>query len=375
MNLIDNNERNMIAGPSNGSDMKVRVENPQELAEQQNDLKNDLPTTSAGANDWRMEISDETEGMHAGTEEIDFNNESVLTKTMDVLKDKAGEAYSTLNDIEKACAKKVAETMNAVGLSLAGEAHEYTELVPMGVSVVEEDLQHVDNDKKGTVYVESNSGENNSPPLRNARVSYLNPAIGWIRTNITQNSPLKIVYTVPFFILASILLGMIVYSMVMIFGLFLKDFDFSFKSVVFALSSLMVDLFGIFVVKCTLSIFGILIRDLWNRKTKGNIISILGIILCTVLAFVVGFIYPFSGEVHEIEASLSWLLLFLFTIFAFFAYTFCFGEKIKKEMHNQENVPKLDEAISALGMLSILMTVSIVLIYFTQPITPNNLFV
>ncbi|EHY66839.1 hypothetical protein NERG_00479 [Nematocida ausubeli] len=375
MNLIDNNESNMIAGPSNGSDMGVTVENPQGLTEQQSDIKNDLPTTSAGANDWRMEISDETEGMHAGTEEINFNNESVLTKTMDVLKDKAGEAYSTLNDIEKACAKKVAETMNAVGLPLTEEAHEYTELVPMGGSAVEEDLQHVDNDKKGTVYVESNSGENNSPPLRNARVSYLNPAIGWIRTNITQNSSLKIVYTVPFFILASLMLGMIIYSMVMIFGQLRKDLDFSFKSVVFALSSVVVGLFGIFVVKCTLSIFGILIRDLWNRKTKGNIISILGIILCTVLAFAVGVIYPSSKKVHEIEASLSWMLLFLLTIFAFLAYTLCFERRIEKEMHNQEDVPKLDEAIAAVSMLSILMTMSIVLIYFTQPTNTNNVSV
>ncbi|KAI5164611.1 hypothetical protein NEAUS04_2337 [Nematocida ausubeli] len=168
---------------------------------------------------------------------------------------------------------------------------------------------------------------------------------------------------------------MTVHSILMTIPLFLKDFDFTFKSVVFALSSLMVDLFGIFVVKCTLSIFGILIRDLWNRKTKGNIISILGIILCTILAFVVGFIYTFSGEVHKTEASSSWLLLFLFTMFAFSTYTFYFDEKIKKEMHNQENVPKLDEAISALGNRYILMTVSIILIYFTQPITPKNLFV
>ncbi|KAI5139092.1 hypothetical protein NEAUS05_2608, partial [Nematocida ausubeli] len=262
-----------------------------------------------------------------------------------------------------------------VGLSLAGEAHEYTELVPMGGPVVEEDLQHVDNDKKGTVYVESGSGENNSQPLRNARVNASHGTSGLIRTNITQNSPLKIVYTVPFLILTSILLGIIIYSMVMIFGQLRKDLDFSFKSVVFALSSVVVGLFGIFIVKCTLSIFGILIKDLWNRKTKGNIISILGIILCTVLAFAVGVIYPSSKKVHEIEASLSWMLLFLLTIFAFLAYTLCLGKKIKKEMHNQEDVPKLDEAIAAVSMLSILMTMSIVLIYFTQPTNTNNVSV
>ncbi|KAI5163765.1 hypothetical protein NEAUS03_2389, partial [Nematocida ausubeli] len=208
MNLIDIDENNMIAGPSNGSGMGVRVENPQELAEQQSGLKNDLPTTSADANDWKMEISDETERLLPDTEETDLNNESVLTKTMNVLKDTASEAYSILNGIEKACLKTAGVTMNAVGLPLTEEAHEYTELRPMEEPVVEEDLQHVDNDQEGTVYVESNSGENNSLPLRNERVSYLNNAIGWIRTNITQNSSLKIVYTVPFFILASLLLGM-----------------------------------------------------------------------------------------------------------------------------------------------------------------------
>ncbi|KAI5163390.1 hypothetical protein NEAUS03_2312, partial [Nematocida ausubeli] len=204
---------------------------------------------------------------------------------------------------------------------------------------------------------------------------YLNNAIGWIRTNITQNSSLKIVYTVPFFILASLLLGMTMYSIVMIIGLLRRDSEFSFSAVVFVLSSLVVRLLGVFVVKYTLYILIMIARDLWNRKTKGNIISILGIILCTVMAFAGGIIYPCPLNVHTVEASLSWMILFLLTIFAFIAYALCFNKKIKKEMHNQERVPELIENIELAAVGSIFMIISIILIYFTQPSITNNLSV
>ncbi|KFG25293.1 uncharacterized protein NESG_02064 [Nematocida ausubeli] len=375
MNLIDINESNMIAGPSNGSDMRATVKNPQELAEQQSTLKSDLPTTSASANDWWMEISDETEGIYPRTEKTDFNKESVLTKTMDVLKDKAGEAYSTLNNIEKVCAKKVTETMNAVGLSLGEEAHEYTELVPMGGPVVEKDLQHVDNDKKGTVYVESNSGENNSQPLRNARVNASHDASGLIRTNITQNSSLKIVYTMPFLILTSILLGMTFYSIIMTILLLFEKLKFSFKTCVRVISSLMVGIFGKAAAECTLSIFGILISDLSDRKTKGSMIAIVGIMLCTVLAFTVGPIYPCLEDGRKFGFSLALILISLLTILVFLAYIFCFERRIEKEMQDKENIPKLTKNIKAVIGCFIMVVMFVILIYSTQPITPDNLFI
>ncbi|EHY64705.1 hypothetical protein NERG_02324 [Nematocida ausubeli] len=321
MGLIDINESNMIAGPSNGSDMRVTVENPQELAEQQSDIKSDLPKTSADANDWWMEAPSENETLLPGTEKTDLNNESVLSKTMNVLKDKANGICSAFDDIEEVCVKAAAETMSAVGLSRMESSYGYIENKPMQEPIVEE----------------------NSQPLRHTHVDASNGAPAWIGTE-PPTKPLIIAHTVPFLIVTAILLRLSIYSTTMGFGLVIKYLKNTAAFNLFKVNAGLIGLIGIFLVKNTTNILLTTAKDIWNRKAKGSAICAAVIVLYTTVVVGSGLLGPLTLNVQELEVSLYWIVIFALTTWAFVKYDRDLREEIEEEEYSSDNFKKVDRS-------------------------------
>ncbi|KAI5162560.1 hypothetical protein NEAUS03_2011 [Nematocida ausubeli] len=349
MNLIDINESNMMKGVSDNLSMRVTVENSQELTEQQSALKSDLPTTSAGADDWMMDIPRETERLLPGTEKTDLNNESVLTKTMNVLKDKADEAYNAFSGLEELCVKKPAETMNAVGLSRKESSYEYTENKPMQEPIVEK----------------------NSQPLRHAHVNASNGAPASIRTK-PENDPLEIGYTLPFLIITAILLRVSIYSTTMGFGLIVKYLKNAAAFNFLKVGAGLIGLLGIFLIKNTINILLTTAKDIWNRKAKGSAICAAAIILYITVVVGSGLLYPLTLNVYELEVSLYWIVLFVLTICVFINYDRRFKEEIEKEMHSLDTIKKVNRSTNSVYFCSYLTTLITLFFYGIHALIKYN---
>ncbi|KAI5135296.1 hypothetical protein NEAUS06_1463 [Nematocida ausubeli] len=373
MSLIDKNESNIIAGPSNGSGIEARVENTQRLTEQQRGLNNDYPTTSAGANHWNMEVPSETEGMQAGTKETNFNNESVLTKTMNVLKDKAGEAYSTLNKLETVYVDRFAEKMRAVGLPITEEAHEYTELRPMGGPVVEKNSQGM-NTVEGTVYTESKPEGFDWEKLRRDRENALNQISDLIGTkHLTAH--MKTIHTSILCILTSLLLGVSFYSMTMGIRLISRHFKLSFSGSMHSMSLLIVTLVGILTALNCISVLVIAATDLWCRKTKPNMAASIGVLLYGMIAVVCGIIYPASLNPYKISVDLYWVAASLLATVAFTIYIVLFRKTINTGMQNWVKTSMFKPRIVRIICFATLMVAFVALAYFIQKTNTNNVTV
>ncbi|KAI5160539.1 hypothetical protein NEAUS03_1187 [Nematocida ausubeli] len=375
MNLINNDENNMIAGPSNGSGIEVTIGSSQGPTGQQRGLKNDLPTTSAGSNDWNMEVSSETEGMQAGTEETNLNNESVLTKTMNVLKDTASEAYRTFNKLEEVCANKFAKKMSAIGLPITEEEHEYTELKPMRGLVVGGNSQGTSNGE-GTVYVESKSEGIDWEKLRRKHEDASNQTSGLIGTK-PPISPLKIMHASILCILTSFLLGVSFYSIIMEIRIISRDFKHLFTRVSFSLNLFVVFLAAIITAINCVSILMLSANELWCRQTNLSIAASIGVLLYGMIAVIWGIMYPCLLNPYKIRANLYWIAASLLATLLFTVYIGLFRKAVSNEMKGWVKTSMFKPNIPRMIIAAVFMIIFIGLLYLIHIIDPtmNNMSV
>ncbi|KAI5132744.1 uncharacterized protein NESG_01954 [Nematocida ausubeli] len=250
-----------------------------------------------------------------------FGNGSVLSKTMNVLKDTANGICSAFDDIEEVCVKAATETMSAVGLSRMENSYEYIENKPMQEPIVEE----------------------NSQPLRHTHVDASNGAPAWIRTE-PSTKPLIIAHTVPFLIVTAILLRLSIYSTTMGFGLVIKYLKNTAAFNLFKVNAGLIGLIGIFLVKNTTNILLTTAKDIWNRKAKGSAICAAVIVLYTTVVVGSGLLGPLTLNVQELEVSLYWIVIFALTTWAFVKYDRDLREEIEEEEYSSENFKKVDRS-------------------------------
>ncbi|KAI5162562.1 hypothetical protein NEAUS03_2013, partial [Nematocida ausubeli] len=312
--------------------------------------------------------------LQENTQQGYFGNESMLTKTMNVLKDKANGVCSVFNDIEEVCIDQFTEKMDAVGLPISEGACEYTPLLPMQAPIVEENSQSMSS-VEGTVYVRSTSEGINSEKLRRERANASNETSGLIGTKPPQNSSLKIIYALPLCIFTSLLLGLTMYSIIIGFCLFANSLKLSLTAATFALTSLIVASAGIKTAMHCGCLLKLTAQDLYIRKTKGNIACIVFMAVCGIAAFMGGIVYPFRLNLRTIKASLYWMVAFILTTAAFTICMGLFRRRIANEMRNWVKRIKFKHnakrAIAYAGLMSIL----IALVYFTQPSSTNSVSV
>ncbi|KAI5163389.1 hypothetical protein NEAUS03_2311, partial [Nematocida ausubeli] len=279
---------------------------------------------------------------------------SVLTKSIRSLGNKLKNIYTAFNYFEKLYIDRFAKKASLVGLSFIKPEHEYNELRTVEESTIEEDLLSTD-DLEGGAIVGSTFEEDNMQLLSES-TNASNDASILIGTE-PQNSSLKIIYTVPFFILASFILGASLYSTVMGYGLLGKTIKISIRELIVQLFAFVIFLTGL---KSSLhSIYTLIVTadDLRIRKTRGNIVCIFGIIVCTAMALGCGLVYPCTLDVQQVVPSLDWMLVSLLTTVAFITYTGYFKKEIVKEMRTNNRIAKFKFNVQRIVFYAITMAI------------------
>ncbi|EHY64703.1 hypothetical protein NERG_02322 [Nematocida ausubeli] len=301
-------------------------------------------------------------------------NESVLSKTMNVLKDTANGICSTLDDIEEVCVKAATETMNAVGLPLSEEPCEYIPLLSMQAPIVEGNSQGA-NSVEDAAHVRRKYESIDRERLRRERANASNETSGSIGTEPPQKSSLKIICTLPLCILTCVLLGLSMYSIIIGFSLLKNGLKLTLTAAIFGLTSVMVISSGVLTAMHCASLLIITAQDLYIKKTKGNIICLVLMAVCSTASLMGGIIYPSTLNMNSTKVSLYWMVASIFATAAFTISIGLFRRRIVSGMRNWVKKAKFNLNARRVMEYAELMTLLIVLAYFIQPLNTNNVSV
>ncbi|KAI5159334.1 hypothetical protein NEAUS03_0206 [Nematocida ausubeli] len=308
--------------------------------------------------------------LQENTEEPHLTNSSLLTSAVNI--SNHTEASNMLNEFKRVLPQNFSEKVNSVGLFLSGQTSENAEDSPMQEQITEEDL-HSMITVESILSTEDSSERTNFLPSRKQYRDLSNEINSLIDTETAEISQ-KRIYTVMFYVVNCLLLGISIYSNTLGCRLIAHTFgSVENISFIYLLCVVLACVFGGHVALDILYLLASIIRDLRAKKHKINSILTGGLLFCAGIAIVYGIVFPFLFNIDKIDSYFSWLGFSLLATVTFMIYSMCSKEEILKEMHGIRERSAVNRKIPDVILYAVVMVLAITLTHAVQIVLLNDL--
>ncbi|KAI5134075.1 hypothetical protein NEAUS06_0909 [Nematocida ausubeli] len=298
--------------------------------------------------------------LQENTEDPHLTNSNLLTSAVNISTHM--ETSSMLNEFKQVQPQNFSEKVNSVGIFLSEPTSENTEEDLHSMITVESILS-----------TENSSERTNFLPSRERYRNLSNEIDSLIDTE-TEEISLKRIYTVIFYVVNSLLLGISIYSTILGSMLIAHMFGSLEKiSVIYLLCVLLACLSGGHVALDILYLLASIIRDIRAKKHKINTILTVVLLFCASIAIVCGLVFPFLFNLDKIDSYFSWLGLSLLAAVIFMIYSMCSKEEILKEMHRIRERSAVNRKIPDVILYAVVMVIAITLVHAVQIVLLNDL--